>query len=147
MLVPVFKTSEVNQMEDGLLLQTVLGLQNGSRPRNEGGIWNSLQDLKEEVSQELLTEGPLCHGQIAGSAADEASTSCARDIEWLHRGQLEARLLAISNAQDRLLSGKYGRCVECGKQINANRLLADPAVGLCLDCQGVADGEQRFSTM
>ena len=67
-----------------------------------------------------------------------------RELEWLHRSHLEARLRAITEAQDRLLEGSYGKCVDCGNEIYFGRLVADPAVSLCLDCQRIADGEEPF---
>ena len=54
---------------------------------------------------------------------------------------LEERLRALNDAQDRLMDGGYGRCLECGEQINAKRLAADPALSLCLDCQTHAEAE------
>lgn len=41
--------------------------------------------------------------------------------------------------KDRLMDGGYGLCVDCGQRIGARRLLADPAVSLCLTCQGLAE--------
>jgi RNA polymerase-binding transcription factor DksA len=133
-------------MEDGLLLQTAEGLRDSTFMAAGGEIWNWLQNLKEEVSQDLIREGPLCQNETSGLRENEASVSNGREIEWLHRGQLEARLRAITNAQDRLLDGSYGKCIDCGKKVHTGRLIADPAASLCLDCQRVADGEQAFRT-
>jgi len=134
-------------MDDGLLLQSVEGL--GDTPSmgtafmaTEGGIWNSLQSLKEEVSQDLLYEGSLCQSNQGGLEEIEVGATNSRDLEWLQRSQLEARLRAITEAQDRLLEGSYGKCVDCGSKIYFGRLVADPAVSLCLDCQRIADGEE-----
>ena len=68
----------------------------------------------------------------------------AFDIEWLHRMQLEARLRDIIDAQDRLLDGTYGKCVECGEQITVGRLTADPAASLCLYCRKLVESEYQF---
>jgi len=139
---------EVTTMDDGLLLQTVEGLGDTTLGTafmaTEGGIWNSLQGLKEEVSQDLLYEGSLCQSNQGGLEEIEVGALNARELEWLHRSQLEARLRAITEAQDRLLEGSYGKCVDCGNEIYFGRLVADPAVSLCLDCQRIADGEEPF---
>lgn len=74
-----------------------------------GGTWNWLQNLKEEVSRDLLGEGPLCRNEILGLREGEESKANTSDIEWLHRAQLEARLREIVDAQDRLLDGTYGK--------------------------------------
>ena len=109
-----------------------------------GEIWNSLQNLKEEVSLDLLREGSLCQGEIIGLREGEESSANAWDIEWLHRTQLEARLREITDAQDRLLEGTYGKCADCGEQISVGRLTADPAVHLCLGCQKLTEHETKF---
>lgn len=52
--------------------------------------------------------------------------------ETYRRRRLErARLLA---ALKRIESDEYGFCAECGSEIGAGRLSADPAAHLCIDC-------------
>jgi hypothetical protein len=48
-------------MDDGILLQSVEGLEQSPFVANAGEIWESLQSEREEVSRDLLAEGPLCH--------------------------------------------------------------------------------------
>jgi DksA/TraR C4-type zinc finger protein len=112
-----------------------------------GETWNWLQNLKQEVSRDLLGEGPLCRSEILGLREGEESKANAWEIEWRHRAQLEARLREIVDAQDRLLDGTYGKCVECGEQITAGRLMADPAAHLCLNCQRMGESDRRFCTL
>jgi hypothetical protein len=112
-----------------------------------GETWNWLQNLKEEVSRDLLSEGPLCQNEILGLRRGEESKANAFDIEWLHRAQLETRLREIIDAQDRLLDGTYGKCAECGEQIAAARLIADPATCLCLQCQKLVESDRQFCTL
>lgn len=112
-----------------------------------GETWNWLQNLKEEVSRDLLREGPLCRTEILGLREGEESNANAWDIEWLHRAQLEARLREINDAQDRLLDGTYGKCMECGDQIAIGRLIADPAAYLCLACQKLVESDHQFCTI
>ena len=112
-----------------------------------GDTWNWLQNLKEEVSSALLREGPLCHSDILGLRQGEESKANAGDIEWAHRAQLEARLREIIDAQDRLLDGTYGKCMECGEQIATGRLMADPSAYLCFDCQKLVETNHHFYTI
>ena len=112
-----------------------------------GEIWNCLQSLKEEVSRDLLRDGPLCQSEILGLREGEESSANAWDIEWQHREQLEARLRDITDAQDRLLDGTYGKCVECGEEITIGRLTADPAASLCLYCQKLGESERKSYTL
>jgi hypothetical protein len=60
-------------------------------------------ESKEEVSQDLLYEGSLCQSNEGGLEEIEVDAANTRELEWLHRSQLEARLRAITEAQDRLL--------------------------------------------
>ena len=134
-------------MHDVLLLPSTQSSGNSPFIGSGGETWNWLQNLKEEVSRDLLTEGPLCRGEILDLREGEESKANAWDIEWLHRAQLEARLREIVDAQDRLLDGTYGKCVECGGQITAGRLMADPAAPLCLNCQKIVESHHQVGTL
>ena len=128
-------------MDDNILPQSVAGAGNAPFRGTDGGIWNSLQCLKEEVFQELIGGGPLYQNEAGGGLANEASAFAGRDGEWIHRAQLETRLRDINYAQDRLLDGTYGKCVDCGKQMGADRLATDPAASLCCECQRVSENK------
>jgi len=129
-------------MEDGILLKSIEGLGDSPLTRTEGEIWEYLQGEKEEVARELLS-GPLLHPEVGGRQESDPSDEVSQEIEWLHRGQLEARLREIVEAQDRLMDGAYGRCRDCGQNIETRRLAANPAVALCLACQLLTDREYR----
>lgn len=133
-------------MDDGLLLQAVEGL-NDSPFSTKGSIWNCLQDLKEEVSQELLAEGPICQADANGAIEDEVAEATAQELNFAHRRQLEAELCAINYAQDRLLAGTYGDCDECGNPIGQARLTVNPYASLCLNCQRINDGDRKFRSL
>jgi len=129
-------------MENAVLLRSEKPLAHSPFIGSGCDIWNELQNLKEEVSLDLLREGPLCQSEILGLREGEESKANAWDIEWFHREQLEARLRYIIDAQDRLLDGTYGKCVECGEQIPTGRLRADPAADLCLRCQELVETDE-----
>ena len=130
---------------DGILLQTVEGLGDAPLVPTGGEIWEWLQGEKEEVAQELLSEGPLCQPAVSGVQEAEASEENWREIEWRHRAQMEARLREINDAQDRLMGGAYGRCIDCGAEIGTQRLAADLATSLCINCQRITEREAEFS--
>jgi hypothetical protein len=81
-----------------------------------GLIWNRLHGEREEICETLVG--------ISGPDAD------------IYRELLQARLRKIDDALDRLMSGSYGNCSQCGRAINAIKLNTDPATSLCLDCSG-----------
>ena len=105
-----------------------------------------LQGEKEEVSRDILSEGTLLNDDLATDPVEVADES-VRQIEWHHRETLLNRLRTINDTQDRLLDGDYGICIDCGGRISTKRLLADPAVLLCLTCQGVSEGETFAGTL
>ena len=129
---------------DGILLQTVEGLGDAPLVRSGCEIWEWLQGEKEEVAHELLAGGPLCQTAASGVQEAEAAEENSREIEWWRRGHLEARLREINDAQDRLMDGAYGLCTDCGGEIGGQRLAADPATSLCIDCQRSVKGEDTF---
>jgi len=45
----------------------------------------------------------------------------------------------VESALERLESGTYGRCSDCGAEIRAARLRAMPSAERCRDCQELAD--------
>jgi RNA polymerase-binding transcription factor DksA len=126
---------------DGVLLQTAEALGGSQFVAGPGVMWELLQAEKEEVEREILFDGPLAQESVGGLQECEPTESCIRDLEWQHRETLEERLRTLNDAQDRLMDGGYGHCLDCGEQIDAKRLAADPALSLCLNCQTQAETE------
>ena len=79
-----------------------------------GFTWNRLHEERENICEALLKH--------SGTARDQQEG-------------LQARLRKLDDALDRLMSGSYGRCSECGHEIDETRLDIDPALSLCLDCR------------
>lgn len=129
-------------VSDAILLQSIEGLGDPPSVARSGEIWQLLQDERLEVSQGLLNEEAML-GQALGPDL-EASAEVADELEWRHRQRLESRLRQLSEAQDRLLEGHYGRCTDCGEKISARRLAADPAAALCYPCRTATDRPERL---
>jgi RNA polymerase-binding transcription factor DksA len=123
---------------DGFLLQTAEAL-GDSFGAGAGEMWELLQAEKEQVTQTILSGGLSCENLREASEC-EASEEADREVTWRRRETLEDRLRAINDAQDRLIDGGYGTCVECGDQITVKRLCADPAASLCIYCQSRTEG-------
>lgn len=82
----------------------------------DGLIWRRLHEEREEVCETL-----------AGISGCNSDINCEL---------LQARLRKIDDALDRLMSGSYGACSDCGQPINKIKLDTDPATSRCLDCSG-----------
>jgi RNA polymerase-binding protein DksA len=122
---------------DGFLLQTAEALGDSF---HAGEMWELLQSEKEHVAQTILAGG-LSREELRSTSECEASEEADREITWRRRETLEDRLRAINDAQDRLIDGGYGKCMECGDQIGVKRLCADPAASLCINCQNLTEGD------
>ena len=58
-----------------------------------------------------------------------------REIGFATREQLVDRVNALSSALDRVKTGDYGTCTECGEEIAPARLRVLPEVETCVRCQ------------
>ena len=134
-------------MIDGLLLQSAEGLECELMVRASSEIWKDLQGEKQALAQDLLEEGPLCQSAVGGLQETDASEESAREVDWHYRAQLEKRLRELSDAQDRLMDGAYGRCADCGKAIGSQRLQAVPEATLCITCQRSTEPETAVCTL
>src|SRR5689334_21812004 len=76
-----------------------------------GFTWNRLHSEREDICEAL-----------------------SKDDE--HKELLQARLRKVDVALDRLMSGSYGNCSNCGQAMDDKRLEIDPALELCLKCWG-----------
>jgi RNA polymerase-binding transcription factor DksA len=134
-------------MDNWELLQSVEGLEANNAITGAGALWQLLQGEKEKVCREICAAGPLVHGNGYARNERDPSDENGEQLDWRHRDDLEHRLRDIIDAQDRLNDGSYGRCEECGKQIETKRLMAHPAAGLCISCQRVSEPEMIFHTI
>lgn len=74
-----------------------------------GFIWNRLHGEREDICEALLKDDG-------------------------RKESLQSRLRKIDDALDRLMSGSYGNCSNCGGSIDEAKLGIDPALSLCRDC-------------
>jgi len=132
---------------EAMFLESVEGLGHSPFLTTPGEIWESLQAEREAVNQELLAAGRLSNGDPGVLLESEASEEYTREIAWRRRSQLEARLRDISEAQDRLIEGRYGRCAECGEEIASKRLNVEPAAALCIGCQRNVEEERALEEL
>lgn len=65
-----------------------------------------------------------------------------RKMEALNKHEAN-KLRAVEAALARIGTGKYGRCLKCGKRIPEERLNAIPYAVLCIDCKNQEEGPGR----
>jgi RNA polymerase-binding transcription factor DksA len=64
------------------------------------------------------------------NAAEVADYSALRSMEQ----NLEEHLEKVKRALQRIAEGTYGKCEQCGKEIERARLEAEPVAAACLAC-------------
>jgi len=67
--------------------------------------------------------------------ADYSVADVLQDMQLELLDRETEHLRAIEDAEVRIQKGTYGRCIDCGTQIDAKRLLAQPTASRCMDCQ------------
>jgi RNA polymerase-binding transcription factor DksA len=78
----------------------------------EGFVWNRLHGEREYICEAL-----------------------SKEVAEVRREVLQTRLRKVDDALDRLMSGSYGHCSNCGLTIDDAKLEIDAAVALCRDCR------------
>ena len=77
-------------------------------------------------------------GDIAGEVADPGDDSVAALVTDIDHAEFERRVAAIRDidaAVERIDRGEYGTCVDCGGEIDHERLEAFPTAKRDIDCQ------------
>lgn len=108
-----------------------------------------LRDLLEARARQLRNE--VASGQAHGESephevSDQKDAAAARALAEVGGAEVErdlAELRQIALACERIDSGHYGECSDCGKAIDPRRLLALPAATRCAACQ--SDAERHAS--
>ena len=93
-----------------------------------------LAELREDAAR--AREQP--YAEHAGSAPDAGDESVATLIADLEQADLTRDLdefRALETARERLKSGQYGICADCGADVGYERLKAFPGALRCVHCQ------------
>lgn len=103
-------------------------LLNGRR----GTVAGLQAQLQEAGSLRAITDGG---GDAAADEIDRASAFSDRDAGAMLAAILTDNRLQIDHAMERLESGNYGVCEDCGTEIPAERLKVFPEATRCVACQ------------
>ena len=104
--------------------------------------------LAEEIRQDASRSRDETHASIAGPVTDRGDDSVADLLSDLHHAELGRDLdefREFEAARERLASGSYGKCVECGEAIEPARLFAQPAAARCVRCQNMQEKKHGSS--
>ena len=114
-------------------------------PRLERALASRQQSLRELiVRQREAVEPDYPASEPAGDEADQAQD---RERKLIGGDLLDlylAELGEVAAARERIATGTYGLCADCGEPISARRLEAQPTARCCLACQA---RRERFSAI
>jgi DnaK suppressor protein len=97
-------------------------------------------ELQREIREDVARARGEQYGELAGPAPDPGDQSVADLIADLGQADVSRdldELRALEAAKGRIADGSYGECVSCGREIDFERLRANPAALRCIDCQRV----------
>jgi RNA polymerase-binding protein DksA len=89
-----------------------------------------LLDRIEDISKESINPPTINEPQSKFDRIDES-----REHRRLIRARAESQLAQVEEALQRLDTGDYGKCKNCGKPIHPDRLTAIPSETLCINCK------------
>jgi len=112
------------------------------RQRELQGVIDAIEEgrLRQTTEQEDLVELSAFDQHPAETATETFDRE--RDLSVL--AQAEAELVEVHHALERLANGTYGICEVCGREIDDERLLAEPATRYCLVDMLSAEADARL---
>lgn len=93
-------------------------------------------ESSQAVELDQTRQGRLSRGD---AMQQQAMVSAAHQRDQKH-------LVAVRRALERIETGDYGFCLECGENINPERLDVAPETELCLDCKSMQEKKQRLQS-
>jgi len=116
------------------------------RKRDKDKFRTLLLDIRKNIMREIrqdMKEGREGEAGDGRDTYDIASDERDREINLLLGDRERKKLQLVDDALQRLESGVYGECEECGGEIAAGRLEAMPFSRLCVTCQSEFEQAQR----
>ena len=93
-----------------------------------------VQEVKEQRDRTLEDGNEDVLGGV-GDAGDESVVRMTTDLHLQEAGRDLEELRDIDSALQRIESGDYGTCEQCGNDIDYRRLEVQPTAMRCIECQ------------
>jgi DnaK suppressor protein len=105
-------------------------------------LTKQLEELEAKVG------GPAEHLDASGDyfpdPTDRASAESDRNFDIRVQDRERKLILKIKEALERIETGEFGICEDCGEPIDLKRLEARPVTTLCLDCKIQREREEKL---
>lgn len=95
-------------------------------------------ELREAIREELLRSDDEHFIDLAGQVHDLHDESLADLLVDLELEIIDMQLAEVREVEDalaRIRTGAFGDCMDCGGEIESERLQAHPTARRCWDCQ------------
>ena len=100
--------------------------------------------LDELLNQANETVGIMSnHKDNLPDPSDRATLESDRNFTLRIRDRERKLIGKIKEALERIETGTYGICEECGEEISEARLKARPVTTLCIDCKKRQENEEK----
>jgi len=109
-----------------------------SEPRLDG-IREELETQKRLLEERLVRIKANVRRGFNADSAEMAKELEDRDVVDALGNEATEELHRIAAALERMTSGEFGRCLDCGDSIPEARLSAAPLAERCIDCANEAE--------
>lgn len=101
------------------------------------------QEMKMLMEAQVSTTIKESTGDLSSYSyhmADQGTDAMEREKAFMFASKAGRFIYHIDEALQRIADGNYGKCANCGKQINLSRLKAVPHARMCIDCKSSEEG-------
>jgi DnaK suppressor protein len=92
--------------------------------------------IQELVSCKEFESSKIVELSLISEREEVATQRSELELEFAKQRRIEAHIVEIERAKNKIQIGSYGLCDGCGLQIPIARLEAIPHTSLCLNCKG-----------
>jgi RNA polymerase-binding transcription factor DksA len=112
----------------------------------EGRLGKRREELRWIIHDALIESKREDFRELAGAVHDAGEESVADLLEGINQTILNREveeLIDVEAALRRISIGSYGVCIDCGDEIDRERLNAYPTAKRCVACQNRRESEKR----
>lgn len=107
---------------------------------NERDLQNYKEQLEKEAGEleikiKALGKMPEFGNDVESDFSEEADEAEQYSANLGEKDVYKERMADIEHAIEKTVSGGYGKCEQCGKEISSDVLKASPESRLCKDCK------------
>jgi DnaK suppressor protein len=117
---------------------TVPNLKHGDIARLERRLRRSRDALRHDIGEAMADTGREDLTEIVGRVRDPGEDSVAELVASINLTMLDRAVNELRDVEAALRcigEGSYGRCQDCGGDIERERLASYPTARRCVDCQ------------